>query len=174
MNCPCLHKALSVLSLPHIHRILMAVAAAALGTAYIAEHHFHIQPCDFCLYERFVYMGILAVGILSLKTSILKGSRGIFAQLFILSLGMALTFYHVGMEQHWWAAPSSCTGVGDAPTLEAFRAQLMNVARPRCDQISWVILGISATLWNLMLQAGLAFLTALSLYPFCGRPSASS
>jgi disulfide bond formation protein DsbB len=168
MNCP-IHKALSLLTPRNIHISLITIAVTALGTAYTAEYGFHILPCDFCLYERFIYMGMLVVGILSLKTKVLKSQRGIFVQLFILSLGMALTFYHVGMEQHWWAGPASCTGVAPAATLEEFRAQLMKVTRPRCDQISWAIFGISATLWNLMLQAGLAFLTSLSLYLPCGQ-----
>ena len=148
----------------HLHIFLIVVATISLGAAYIAEYKFKILPCDFCLYERCIYAGVIVVGILALKTRFLFGHRGIFAQLIVLSIGIALTFYHVGMEQHWWAGPASCTGAGPAATLEEFRAQLMKLTRPRCDQISWAIFGISTTLWNLMLQAGLAFLASLSLY----------
>ncbi len=155
---------LRLLTLQHIHFFLIAVAAAALGAAYVAEYGFNVLPCDFCLYERCIYAAILTIGIFSLKTETLAGHRGIIAQLIVLFTGIVLTFYHVGMEQHWWAGPASCTGISNVATLEEFRARLMKVTRPSCDQASWVILGISATLWNLMLQAGLAFLTSLSLY----------
>jgi disulfide bond formation protein DsbB len=155
---------LRFLTLQHIHFFLIAVAATALGAAYVAEYGFNVLPCDFCLYERRIYAAILIIGILSLKTQTLAGHRGVIAQLIALFTGIVLTFYHVGMEQHWWAGPASCTGISNAATLEEFRAHLMEITRPRCDQASWVILGISATLWNLMLQAGLAFLTSLSLY----------
>jgi len=164
MNCSYIHKMLSVVTSRHVHLFLIAIAATCLGTAYIAEYGFHILPCDFCLYERYVYAGIMVVGSLGLKTRAFRNHRGILGQLAVLSVGIALTFYHVGMENHWWAGPASCTGAGSADTLEEFRAQLQSLSRPRCDQVTWALFGISATLWNLMLQAGLAFLTALSLY----------
>jgi len=164
MNCSCIYKLLSALAPQHVHLFLIAIAATCLGTAYIAEYGFHILPCDFCLYERYVYAGVMVVGFLGLKIKGLRNQRGILAQLAVLSVGIALTFYHVGMENQWWVGPASCTGAGSANTLEEFRAQLQSISRPLCDQVTWAIFGISATLWNLMLQAGLAFLTALSLY----------
>lgn len=164
MNCTTMNKTLNYLTLKHVHWFLIFMASVSLCFAYVAEHAYKIEPCDFCLYERCVYAAVIIVGLLSLKTNFLKGQHGIFIQLFILSIGIILTGYHVGMEQHWWTGPASCTGVQTATTLEDFRAQLMTKARPRCDQISWVLLGVSATVWNLVLQAGLAFLTSLSLY----------
>ena len=164
MNCPTMNKALDCLTPNHIHWFLIFVAAASLGFAYVAEHAYHIAPCDFCLYERCVYATVIIVGLLGIKTSFLAGHRGVLAQLLVLFIGIVLTGYHVGMEQHWWTGPASCTGVQTATTLEDFRAQLLKIARPRCDQISWVLFGVSATVWNLVLQAGLAFLTSLSLY----------
>jgi len=159
-----MNKAFGCLTSQHAQWFLIFVAAASLGVAYIAEHSYHIIPCDFCLYERCIYAAIIIVGFLGLKTRFLSSHRGILAQLFVLSIGIALTGYHVGMEQHWWTGPASCTGVQTAATLEDFRAQLLKMNRPRCDQISWILFGISATVWNLVLQAGLAFLTSLSLY----------
>jgi disulfide bond formation protein DsbB len=137
---------------------------ASLAFAYTAEYGFKILPCDFCLYERVVYAAIIVVGLLSLKTKKFAGHVGLISQLLVLTIGIALTFYHVGMEQHWWAGPASCTGAGRAASFEEFRAQLMKAVRPRCDQINWTLLGLSATAWNLMLQGGLAFLTSLGLY----------
>lgn len=164
MNCSYMNKVCDTLTTKHVHYFLIFVAAASLGFAYIAEYGFKILPCDFCLYERWVYLTIMVVGLLGLKVEALAGPKGIFAQLIVLTIGIGITFYHVGMEQHWWTGPTSCTGVGPAATLEEFRAQMMKITRPRCDQVSWAIFGISATLWNLMLQGGLAFLTSLGLY----------
>lgn len=164
MNCTTMNKICDSLASKHVHYFLILVATASLTLAYIAEYGFKILPCDFCLYERCVYAAIIVVGLLALKTQFLSGHRGIMAQLLVLTVGIALTFYHVGMEQHWWTGPASCTGAGPAATLEEFRAQLMKVTRPRCDQVSWAIFGVSATVWNLVLQGGLAFLTSLGLY----------
>jgi disulfide bond formation protein DsbB len=164
MNCTAMNKILNCLTPKHIHWFLNFVAATSLGIAYVAQHSYNIIPCDFCLYERCIYAAVIIVGILSIKVNFLRGHRGICVQLFVLFIGIILIGYHVGMEQHWWTGPASCTGIQTATTLEDFRAQLMIKARPRCDQISWVIFGVSATVWNLVLQGGLAFLTSLSLY----------
>ena len=164
MNCLAMNKTLNCLTPNHTHWFLIFMATASLGFAYVAEHVYNIVPCDICLYERCVYGAIIIVGLLGLKINFFAGHRGIFAQLLVLSIGIVLTGYHLGMEQHWWTGPASCTGVQTATTLEDFRAQLLKMSRPRCDQISWLLFGISATVWNLVLQAGLAFLTSLSLY----------
>jgi disulfide bond formation protein DsbB len=164
MKCPHMTKICEKATPKHIHYFLILVATVSLAFAYIAEYVFQILPCDFCLYERCIYAAIIIVGLFSLKTKALSGQNGIFVQLIVLTIGLILTGYHVGMEQHWWAGPASCTGAGPAASFEDFKAQLMKISRPRCDQVTWALFGISATLWNLMLQAGLAFITSLGLY----------
>lgn len=163
MKCP-YTQALAHLTPNCVHYFLILAAGLALGFAYTAEYGFGIRPCDFCLYERGIYAGVILAGIGGLKSRFLKGHRGILAQLTILSLGIGLTVYHVGMEQHWWAGPASCAAVSASDSFEAFRDQLTKALPPRCDQVTWALFGISATLWNLMLQAGLAFLASLGLY----------
>lgn len=164
MHCKFMNHLCTKLAIKHIHYFLILASIAALTFVYVAEYGFQILPCDFCLYERGVYMAVIVAALISLKWSVFSDQRGIFLQLLILTVGLALTFYHVGMEQHWWAGPSSCTGAGQAGSFEEYRAQLMKTNRPRCDQITWAVFGISATAWNLMLQGGLAFLTSLGLY----------
>ena len=170
MHCTFFSKLCTNCSSKHVHYFLILASIAALAFAYVAEYGFQILPCDFCMYERFVYMAVILAALFSLKLKAFEGQRGIFLQLLILSFGMALTFYHVGMEQQWWTGPASCSGAGQAASFEEYRAQLMKTTRPRCDQITWALFGISATAWNLMLQGGLAFLTSLALYfPFNKR-----
>ncbi|MBM3468774.1 MAG: disulfide bond formation protein B [Alphaproteobacteria bacterium] len=164
MKCAYMNNLCAKLSTKHIHYFLILISVLSLGFAYGAEYGFKILPCEFCLYERCIYAGLIVVGLLSLKTRFFSDHKGVLAQLLVLSIGIGLTFYHAGMEQHWWAAPKSCSSIQNAMTLEDFRKQLLQTPRPRCDQISWALFGISATVWNLLLQAGLAFLTSLSLY----------
>ena len=148
----------------HVQFVVVGMCFLSLITAYIAEYGFGIMPCDFCVYERVMYGVVLLIGALSFTDNYLfTGHRGNLIQLFFLGIGIVLTVYHVGMEQQWWEGPASCMGAGNAATLEAFRDQLMK-ARPRCDQVNWAIFGISATVWNLSIQAGLIILTTASLY----------
>lgn len=164
MRNVCVRTIGACLSFRGIQYLLIIIAVMALAAAYGAEYFLKILPCDFCLYERAVYAALIGGGILSLTTSYFGEIRGIIVQLVILSIGIVLTTYHMGLEQHLWLGPASCTSIKGASSLEAFRAQLMNTPRPRCDQINWLIWGVSATSWSLILQAGLAFITSLGFY----------
>jgi disulfide bond formation protein DsbB len=143
---------------------VIGVCLLSLIIAYIAEYSFGIIPCDFCVYERAVYGAVLFIGILSFTNHYwVTGHRANRIQFFLLGVGIILTLYHIGMEYQWWKGPASCTGIGNATTLEAFRDQLMK-ARPKCDQVNWIIGGISATVWNLAVQIGLMSIIILGLY----------
>jgi disulfide bond formation protein DsbB len=155
---------MSCLTPAKIQIILVITAALALGAAYIAQYGFGYLPCHLCSYERGIYFAVIGAGLLSLYRIIPGDQKGIFVQLAILSAGIILTFYHVGVEQHWWSGPSSCSGIIGKDTIEDFRTQLMKTPRPHCDQISWSFLKISVTSWSLMLLGALAFITSLGLY----------
>jgi disulfide bond formation protein DsbB len=140
------------------------VCLLSLIIAYVAEYGFAITPCDFCIYERMVYGAVLLIGALGfINYRWLTSHQISLIQLFLLGVGIILTTYHIGMEYQWWEGPASCTGAGNATTLEAFRDQLLK-ARPKCDQVNWIIGGISATVWNLAMQVGLVIIITLGLY----------
>lgn len=125
------------------------IAALALLIAFIAQYSFGIIPCPLCLYERYVYAGIAIVGLGSLfcDRSVL-----FYVMIFLIIGGLGLGIYHLGVESLWWKAPSSCTGATiSASNFEDFQAQFMAKSAPRCDRIGWVIFGISATIWNVLL-----------------------
>jgi disulfide bond formation protein DsbB len=168
MNTPCIQKLITYFAFRRLHWLLIISSVTALGTAYIAEYGFGILPCEFCIIERGVYFSIIIAAILGLRSEMFGAHGGMLIQLIILSMGIVFTAYHVGVEYHWWAGPPSCSGGGaDAATFEEFRNQLMKATTPRCDQVTWPILGVSATLWSLLLQTGLAFLATLTIYaPF--------
>jgi disulfide bond formation protein DsbB len=78
--------------------------------------------------------------------------------LFIAST--VLAFYHVGVEQHWFAGPTACTGSGPvAKTLEELQAQLMGTQPVRCDEPQFSLFGVTLAGANLLasvVMAGLA------------------
>src|SRR5260221_14302674 len=62
-----------------------------------------------------------------------------------------LAFYHVGVEQHWFAGPSACTGsVTGATSIEALKAQLLARQPVSCDTPSWRLFGVSLAGWNVL------------------------
>jgi disulfide bond formation protein DsbB len=73
----------------------------------------------------------------------------LLAFVFVVSTGLA--FYHVGVEQHWFAGPTACSGAATAAdTLEALKAQILHQQPVRCDEPAWSLWGISLAGWNLL------------------------
>jgi disulfide bond formation protein DsbB len=69
----------------------------------------------------------------------------------VFAAGSALAFYHVGVEQHWFAGPSACTApAGAADTVAALEAQLRHQQPVRCDQPAWTLFGVSLAGWDLV------------------------
>lgn len=125
------------------------IALAAVAFSLLAQFVWAIQPCILCLYQRGV-MTSLAVA------SLLKWRR--ITQL-ISAAGLILALYQVGVEQHWWAH-AGCTDNTPPIALEgqSYENQLKilkeHTNKPMtlgCDQVTWRILGVSASVWTVFL-----------------------
>jgi len=100
---------------PLNHRLIPVLtalaAAAALGLAYFAQYGLHLTPCELCLYERWPYRIVIALGL----AATLAPARvmRILLSLAALTLlgGAAIAFLHVGVEHYWWNSPlPECNG----------------------------------------------------------------
>ncbi len=140
---------------------IFAVSATALANAYIAQYAFGLEPCILCLYQRVPYavagvLGVLALFVPSLRFRAVAAAGGVFLA------GAVLAFYHVGVEQHWWASVAACGaggGPGDAggpATVEELR-QMLTRGRPvkACDEVDWTLFGLSMTTYNVALSLAL-------------------
>jgi disulfide bond formation protein DsbB len=140
--------------------IVLFFCVAALSVALIGQYGFDLQPCQLCIYQRVPYAIAIALALLSLMSR--QNRRwaaalvGLCGLAFAVNSGIAL--YHVGVEQHWWAGPASCSaGIGGAKTVEDLINQLSKTVKvPSCDQIQWSLFGISMAGYNLPVSAGLA------------------
>ena len=140
---------------PHLGPILvMAVCIGALGTAFASEIWGGLQPCILCIYQRYVYALAFLIGLAGLALSgrpgLVRLSLGLAGLTFLV--GVAIAFFHVGVEQHWWRGTADC----HAPALDAtltvdqMREQLLNTRFVPCDQIPWSLFGISMAGYNTM------------------------
>lgn len=130
---------------------ILAASAGALGTAYVAQYGFGLEPCILCLYQRVPYAlaGALAMVALVLPA----GGRGRAALIGLCGLAFvgeaAIAFYHVGVEQHWWVAFTACSGeIKSGLSLDDLKAALLAAPPKRCDEIAWTFAGLSITVWN--------------------------
>lgn len=145
---------------PKAHAWLIAGAIlAALMMALLAQYGAGLAPCELCHWQRYAYLVALA---LALATIALGGSaqrRRLFLALTgVALLGVAgIAAYHVGIEQHWWAGSSTCTG-GDFSGLTGAELEAAILAAPlvRCDEPAWELFGISMAGYNILYALGLA------------------
>jgi disulfide bond formation protein DsbB len=155
--------------------LVLLGSAAVIGGALLFQYAGGLAPCELCLLERWpYYIGMPLVALVIAgggRRGVLIGGSVLVTLLFLASTGLA--FYHVGVEQHWFAGPTACTGGSTgAKTLEDLRAQLMATQPVRCDEPQWTLLGVSLAGFNLLASLALAALAVLAVRDAAGRRAA--
>lgn len=138
---------------PRLSVLLVLVASAAIvGGALLFQYVGGMQPCELCLYQRWPYYAAIvatAVALLSGGNGTMRSVIALCALLFAAST--VLAFYHVGVELHWFAGPTACTGsVSGANSIEALKAQLLARQPVSCDAPAWRLFDVSLAGWNLL------------------------
>ena len=137
---------------------VLVVSAAVLGTALLSEYWGGLAPCELCLVQRWPWAVAIVISLIVL----LVGERAplswvalVFAIVF--AIGVVLAFYHVGVEQHWFAGPTACTASsGGGTTLEQMKQQILGTAPVLCDHPAWTLFGVSLAGWNLLASLTMA------------------
>lgn|SRR6185312_3911598 len=132
--------------------IVLVLSAAIVGTALLTQYWGRLVPCELCLYERWPYYAVIALAALAVVVGRRDASRAaLMLAALIFAVSAALAFYHVGVEQHWFAGPTACTaaplGKGSIADL---RKQLLATPVVRCDEVQWSVAGVSLAGLNLI------------------------
>jgi len=131
---------------------VLVASAVVLGGALVSQYWGGLAPCELCLLQRWPWAAAVVISFVATMV----GSRPalpwvalLLVVVFIVSGGLA--FYHVGVEQRWFAGPTACSGAATAAdTLEALKAQILHQQPVRCDAPAWSLAGISLAGWNLL------------------------
>lgn len=124
---------------------ILILLLASLWAQYVE----HIAPCTYCLYQRYLFVGAMLF--------FLWPSKEFLGPVF-LTLGLILSIYHIGLEQHWWSDViqrcttifSSVSGIEGPLNL---RQMIQDAPIVRCDDVNWRIYGLSATIWTMLIQS---------------------
>src|SRR5436190_24354680 len=143
---------------------VLIASAVVLGTALLSEYWGGLAPCELCLLQRWPWAAAIVISLIVL----LVGERAplswvalIFAIVFAISV--VLAFYHVGVEQHWFAGPTACTApTSGAMTLEQMKQQILGTAPVLCDRPAWTLFGVSMAGWNLLASLIMAALCLIA------------
>ena len=89
---------------------------------------------------------------------------GFGAILIAMLCGAALGAYHAGVEWHWWAGPTDCSGpITDLTAKGPILGQLNSIHVVRCDEAAWRLFGISLAGYNVLISLALAAIAGYGL-----------
>jgi len=156
---------------PNFLIFVLVASVIALGRALLSQYAGGLAPCELCLLQRWPW-GVAIV--ISLIATIVGGRPALPWIVLVLAAvfagGSAIAFYHVGVERHWFAGPSACTGAATAAdTVEALKARILGQMPARCDEPAWSLWGISLAGWNLLASLVMAG-SCLAIFARLRRP----
>lgn len=130
----------------------VALLLGALAFQYLGG----LAPCHLCLLQRWPHAIAIVLGLVVLAWPV--RALAALAGLVVLA-GAGIAVYHVGIEQAWWAGPTTCTAP-DPGAMEAGELldQILETPVVLCDAIAWQLWGISMAGWNAILSLGIAAL----------------
>ena len=114
--------------------LALAVPAALLAGALVAQYGFGLPPCEMCWWQR--YPHIAALGFAALGWATKRDAFVALAAIAILVSG-ALGAYHAGVEYGWWDGMTACTttaaaGGGPPPPASTGSSARMGRTGRRC------------------------------------------
>lgn len=146
--------------------------AVSVGSALAFEHIGGYIPCHLCLLERIPYYTGIPIGIIGLLAWRYR-LPGFITRLTLLIIaglmiwGMIMGVYHSGVEWHWWAGPTDCSGSLSGMTTDVNNlfSDMNTVTGPKCDEAALRVLGLSFAGWNVVVSVIIAAIA------FWGLPS---
>jgi len=152
-----------VVRLPQVLVAVGLMSLAAVGLAAIAQYAFDMQPCPWCVLQRFIY---IVVGVLALVAAALPG---LGRRLFIV---LALLGSLCGLASALWQQLHAVNEASCAMTLadrimtglhlDSLLPQLFT-AYASCADAAVSVLGIPFAVWSCLLYVILALLLVWSL-----------
>jgi disulfide bond formation protein DsbB len=148
-----------------LRALWIAAASAIILAAVWIFQGLGYAPCELCLTQRYAFYAAVPIALLTALAS--RSAHGLtragFALLaLVFAASTVLAAYHVGVEQHWWAGPTACTGGPGSLDVNDLVKALDSVKVVRCDEVQLRIAGLSLAGWNVVASAILAVYAALA------------
>jgi len=148
---------------------VFVLGAATLAGAWFFEFVLKLPPCPLCLEQRIPYHVVIPLSLLMTIAALVRAPPKLLAVGFVAIMvamlcGAALGVYHAGVEWHFWAGPTDCTGsLSDLKSGGPLLNQLQSINVVRCDEAAWRFLGISLAGYNVLISLALAAIAGCGL-----------
>ncbi len=149
--------------------LIFVLSAATLAGAWYFQLVVGLPPCPLCLEERIPYHVVIPLSLLMAIAALVRAPQklltvGFVAIIVAMACNVALGAYHAGVEWHWWAGPTDCTGpLTDLRAGGSLLSQLQSIHVVRCDEAAWRFLGISLAGYNALISLLLAAIAAFGV-----------
>lgn len=141
-----------------VQLVFFLSSVLALASVYLLQFVFGIIPCKLCLYERIPYFVVM---ILSLFSLLRTYKIVIYIMFFSYFIGAVISFYHIGLELHWFSDILGCTRNFDTLSFNTIKSSLLDSSYvATCDR-PYILLGLSIAQWNLIYSV---FLLIINLF----------
>jgi len=158
---------------------VLIASAVVLGAALLSQYWGGLAPCELCILQRWPWTAAITIALVA----VLVGNRPALSWVALLlalvfAVGAIFAFYHLGVEQKWFAGPSACTAGGArAMTLEDLKKQLVGTPPVMCDKVQWSLFGVSLAGWNLLaslIMAGISLAVFIRFRRLAARSPAAA
>ncbi|AEI88978.1 MAG: Disulfide bond formation protein DsbB [Candidatus Midichloria mitochondrii] len=149
----------------HYFHLLLIISILALSGAYIGEFFLGILPCRLCYYQRYVYFALLSFSLIFILKPNINKIISLLTTFLILFTGFIISFFHSGVERHWFKYNSVCTGFSEPiNSAEQIVRNIEDASIAVCDILGPQLLGLTMANWNALL---LGFLCCVTLFIYC-------
>jgi len=151
--------------------LVVLVSVGALAVALTAQYQYGLLPCVLCLWQRWCYAAAIACGVGGLAGA--RNAKLRQGMLFLAGIaflcGVAVSGFHVGVEQGWWEGSQTCQGASfaDLNSRSAIKDAILAAPVVACNDVPWSLGGISIAGFNAIFS--LAFAAATFVFAFRKR-----
>ena len=139
--------------------LLIFKALIILSAIYI-EYILKVPACNLCLYQRIPYylsILILFYIVFNKSTNIIP----IISLAILMFVNIALSIYHVGVEQQIISEPMLCRSNSNIQNVDQLLENLKNNTFISCKDVNFTFLGFSLASINVLISSILAYFYVL-------------
>ena len=133
---------------------LLFINISILLSAYYIQYVLKVPPCPMCQYQRIpYYLAVVVLGVFFFN--IMDFKKLILFLIFLSFINIAISFYHIGIEQGFFTELSSCKDDLGANNTQELLKKLSNKGIVSCKEVSFRIFGFSLATLNFLVNIAL-------------------
>jgi len=133
---------------------LLFINISILLSAYYIQYILKVPPCPMCQYQRIpYYLAIVVLG--GFFFNIMNFKKLILFLIFLSFINIAISFYHIGIEQGFFTELTSCKDDLGANNTQELLKKLSNKGIVSCKEVSFRIFGFSLATLNFLVNIAL-------------------